>query len=277
MSLPETVLATPASQNLTLPDPAIVGIGLLDPAREALAQILARRFGLEVFRDIDWKCAPKPLMLVLDAQGVALQQTGSGAPGPVRASFVDGAVEHRRRFGGGQGQMIAKAVGLNQGVRPQVVDATAGLGRDAWVLASLGCQVTMLERSPLVALLLEQGLADALSGEQAEIAQRLQVQWTDSAQWLAQQPDRSIEVIYLDPMYPHRDKSASVKKEMAIFQRLLGQDEDAAGLLGLALCKARHRVVVKRPRKGELLGGRAPHYQLEGKSCRYDVFSLLRF
>ena len=75
--------------------------------------------------------------------------------------FVEGAVAHRRKFGGGRGQSIAKAVGLKSGAMPTVVDATAGLGRDAFVLASLGCKVTLIERSPVVAALLQDGLARA--------------------------------------------------------------------------------------------------------------------
>ncbi|WP_445775347.1 class I SAM-dependent methyltransferase, partial [Shewanella sp.] len=64
----------------------------------------------------------------------------------INVDFVSGAVAHRRKFGGGRGQSIAKAVGLKQGVTPTVVDGTAGLGRDAFVLASLGCKVIMVER-----------------------------------------------------------------------------------------------------------------------------------
>ncbi len=93
--------------------------------------------------------------------GLQIQQLGPQAPGPVRVDFVEGAAAHRRVFGGGSGQMIAKAVGIAQGVRPRVLDATAGLGKDAFVLASLGCQMQLIERQPLVAALLEDGLARA--------------------------------------------------------------------------------------------------------------------
>ena len=76
--------------------------------------------------------------------GLQLQQLGADAPGPVRVDFVEGAVAHRRLYGGGSGQMIAKAVGVQPGVRPQVLDATAGLGKDAFVLASLGCDMSLI-------------------------------------------------------------------------------------------------------------------------------------
>lgn len=217
-----------------------------------------------------------PLALVYADNDCYLQQTGPKAPGPVRASFVDGAVEHRRRFGGGKGQMIAKAVGLNKGVTPSVLDATAGLGRDAWVLASLGCEVLMLERSPVIAELLRFALDQANRSELADIAARMILNCVDARQFLSAQLQPCADVVYLDPMYPHRDKSAAVKKEMRLFQDLIGADGDAHELLELALACARHRVVVKRPARGETLTTRQPDYQLPGKSCRYDIYTLKR-
>lgn len=114
--------------------------------------------------------------LQLGGAGLQLVELGPQAPGPVRVDFVAGAVAHRRLFGGGSGQMIAKAVGVQPGVRPVVLDATAGLGRDAFVLAQLGCRVTLIERQPLIAALLEDGLQRAqIDPEVAPIVARMQL------------------------------------------------------------------------------------------------------
>lgn len=222
-----------------------------------------------------------PYLLILDTQGLALQQTGRKAPGPIRASFTEGAVDHRRKFGGGKGQMIAKAVGINAGVYPQVLDVTAGLGRDAFVLASLGCLVQMIERSPIVYCLLQEGLARAKAFAEDQdsdllaILTRMHLLAFDARDYLRSlavemQPD----VIYLDPMFPARNKTADVKKEMRAFHDIVGSDADAGELLEHALRKARYRVIVKRPRKAEPLQGRQPTYELNGKSSRYDIYSL---
>ena len=88
--------------------------------------------------------------LQLGPAGLQLQELGDKASGPVRVDFLEGAVAHRRLHGGGSGQMIAKAVGIQSGIRPVVLDATAGLGRDGFLLAQLGCRVTLIERHPLV-------------------------------------------------------------------------------------------------------------------------------
>lgn len=220
-------------------------------------------------------------VLLCDEQGLALQQTGRKAPGPIRVDFTAGAVDHRRKYGGGKGQMIAKAVGIKAGDLPTVLDATAGLGRDAFVLASLGCQVRMLERSPVVHALLSDGLMRARRHAQVadpslvEILERMTVIAVDGQRYLEQLPDEQRpDVIYLDPMFPERQKSADVKKEMRAFHQLVGRDEDAPGLLGAALSRARYRVVVKRPRKAPFVDARAPSYQLEGKSSRYDIYVL---
>lgn len=214
-------------------------------------------------------------------QGVYLQQTGRKAPGPIVAEFTAGAVDHRRKFGGGKGQMIAKAVGIKAGVYPHVLDATAGLGKDSFVLASLGCAVTMIERSPIVHCLLSDGLLRAQEfarGNDPELygmLMQLQLVAQDSSQYLqALGADQFPDVIYLDPMFPERQKTADVKKEMAAFHSVVGKDEDADALLPLALAHVNYRVVVKRPRKAPLLNGQAPSYQLEGKSSRYDIYTV---
>lgn len=219
-------------------------------------------------------------VLLVDEQGLALQQSGRKAPGPVRVEFTEGTVDHRRKFGGGKGQMIARAVGIKAGVFPRVLDATAGLGRDAFVLASLGCEVTLLERSPVVWHLLADGLtragyfAAAHDAELLAILSRMQLQTCNALDYFASTPTPAADVIYLDPMFPQREKSADVKKEMKIFHDIVGKDEDADRLLEPALQCARYRVVVKRPRKAPFLAGKTPSFQLEGKSSRYDIYSL---
>lgn len=216
------------------------------------------------------------LLLFADDLGLCLQLTGKGAPGPVRAEFVSGKAGYRREHGGGTGQLIAKAVGLQKTRQPlHVVDATAGLGQDAFVLASLGCRMTLFERSPAVHAILEDGLARAsLNQECAGIIGRIKLEAGDSLHWLQNCEPGSLDVIYLDPMFPHRDKSALVKKEMQVFRQLVGDDEDSDALLEAALAAARYRVVVKRPRKAEPLNGPSVTTRVEGKSSRFDVYSL---
>ncbi|MEO8411568.1 MAG: class I SAM-dependent methyltransferase [Propionivibrio sp.] len=206
-------------------------------------------------------------------QVVEVGDLSAHAAGPVGVDFATGAMAHRRRFGGGRGQLIARAVGLQLGIRPTVVDATAGLGRDAFVLAQLGCTVTLIERQPLIAALLEDGLQRALTDtEVSAIVARMRLLPGDAIELMRAWPDAPPQVVYLDPMFPHRDKSALVKKEMRIFRLLAGDDLDAPALLAAALDLATHRVVVKRPRKAPAIAGEAPGYVLEGESSRYDVY-----
>jgi len=189
----------------------------------------------------------------------------------INVDLVDGAVAHRRKFGGGRGQDIAKAVGLKHGFTPHVLDATAGLGRDAFVLASLGCKVTLMERMPVVAALLDDGLERArLNAEVGEIAQRMQLVHASSIENMTSA--EQVDVVYLDPMYPHRDKSAAVKKEMRVFQSLVGEDLDADALLTPALALAKYRVVVKRPSYAPPLNNQAPTTSIKMKKNRFDVY-----
>jgi 16S rRNA (guanine1516-N2)-methyltransferase len=134
----------------------------------------------------------------------------------------------------------------------------------------------MVERSPLISLLLEDGLQRArLDAEVGPIVSRMTLHAQEGVCWLntlseIERPD----VIYVDPMFPHSEKSALVKKEMRLFREVVGDDEDAEALLAAALEQARFRVVVKRPRKAPCLGGQKPGYQLEGKSGRFDIYPL---
>ena len=141
--------------------------------------------------------------------------------------------DYRRKKGGGRSQTIAKAVGLKGGKSPTIIDATAGLGVDAFVLASLGCSVTMLERVPAVHALLENGLESSREyaamhdSELAIILDRMQLVSGDAEGYMNDLSDETRpDVVYLDPMFPERRKSAAVKKEMQVFHQLIGADED---------------------------------------------------
>ncbi len=242
-----------------------VRIAALDPSLEQAAQALSLQLSLPLQGDAAFE-------LQLTLQGLQLQELNSKA-GAVRVDFAGGAQAHRRQFGGGSGQMIAKAIGVQPGVRPLVLEATAGLGRDAFVLACLGCPVVMIERHPVVAALLGDGLRRAAQdASTAEVIGRMQLLQGDAIdrmqRWQQEQP----QVIHLDPMFPERGKSAQVKKEMRLFQPLVGSDDDAPRLLAAALELASHRVVVKRPRIAPPIEGPAPGYSLQGKSSRYDIY-----
>lgn len=243
-----------------------IRIQALHPQYAEAAAQWASRLGLALEGETEFA-------LQLGDDGLQLVELGDKAPGPVRVDFVEGAAAHRRQFGGGSGQMIAKAVGVQAGIRPRILDATAGLGRDAFVLASLGCDMTLIERQPLVAALLEDGLRRAsLDLDVAPIVARMRLLTGNAIELMRAWQSEAPQVIYLDPMFPHRDKSALVKKEMRLFRPFVGDDLDAPALLEAALALATHRVVVKRPRKAPAIEGCKPGYVLEGKSSRYDIY-----
>lgn len=200
---------------------------------------------------------------------------GPNAAGPIYVDFAGGAAEHRRRFGGGRGQPLARAIGLKGGATPTVLDATAGLGRDAFVLACLGCKVHLVERSPVASALLQDGLRRASSDPEigAMVRERMTLSFDDALAFLLKVSAlERPEIIYLDPMYPPRTKSAMVKKEMRAFHTLIGKDEDAPALLEMALKCARKRVVVKRPRLADAIAGPKPSMTIEGRNTRFDVY-----
>lgn len=247
----------------------LVRVEALAPEFAEQAHAWASRLALPL------EAADAEFALQVGEGGLQLQLLEPQAPGPVRVDFVEGGAAHRRQFGGGSGQMIAKAVGIQPGIRPSVLDATAGLGRDAFVLASLGCAMILIERQPLIAALLEDGLARGMADADVRpVVQQMQLRQGNAIELMQQWQGEPPQVAYLDPMFPHREKSALVKKEMRLFRPFVGDDLDASVLLDSALALASHRVVVKRPRKAPSIDGPKPGYSLEGKSSRYDIYPL---
>jgi len=186
--------------------------------------------------------------------------------------FVGGAVGHRHRFGGGRGQALPRAAGFAKGQTPSVVDATAGLGRDAFLLASLGASVTLIERSPGVHALLAEGMARAREAgpDYAAIMDRMTLLLGDARELLA---NLSPDVVLVDPMHPPRGNAALVKQEMRLLRGIVGDDPDSVELMQVALARAGKRVVLKWPLRAEPMTGiRAPSHSIAGKSTRYDVF-----
>ena len=190
---------------------------------------------------------------------------------PVEVDFASPASLYRKQHGGGRKEPIVKAIGLKGNEGWHVVDATPGLGRDAFVLVSVGCKVTMIERSPIVAALLEDGIRRLVLSF-PELAAKMSLQHGNSAEVMQYFTGENVNAIYLDPMFPHKKKSALVKKEMRLFQQLLGHDPDADALLPPALELATHRVVVKRPNSADVLAGEKPSMAIESKKHRFDVY-----
>tara|TARA_R110002110_G_scaffold415561_2_gene650978 strand:- start:211618 stop:212460 length:843 start_codon:yes stop_codon:yes gene_type:complete len=227
-------------------------------------------------------------LLMIAGQRLMLQATGKRAPGPVAVDFASAGLRHRRQSG--HNELLGKAVGVGKKVPLRVLDATAGLGRDAYVLADLGCDVLLCERHPIVAALLASGLQRALHSADLSLVEtrsRMQL-YAGEARDVAPDTLRSQDVIYLDPMFPARMKSAAVKKEMALFQQLLhaaldegkgeiereGEREgESEALLDWALQADVARVVVKRPLRAPVLAQREPGHSIRGKSVRYDVYA----
>jgi len=193
---------------------------------------------------------------------------------PLVVDFHQGKAAYRAQNTQLKNEAIAKAAGVTGQFKPSVVDGTAGLGRDAFVLAGLGCDVQLIERHPVVAALLDNGLHRAQQEADfiGETCQRMHLIGTDNlytGKGFTHDPD----VVYLDPMYPKTGKQkAQVKKDMQMFQQLVGSDEDADTLLEPAIALAKYRVVVKRPNSAPFLAGREPNSQIKSKKHRFDVY-----
>lgn len=210
------------------------------------------------------------------AARLAVRLHGGRAPGAVAVDFRSAAFA--RRLAEGKRGLLGRAVGLAKGERPAVLDATAGLGRDAMLLAAVGAQVIAFERDPVVHALLADGLARLRAGDDPlalAARERLELRRGDARAALEGVEGAGPEVILLDPMFPERG-SALAKKEAQLLQALLGEGADAAedaALFAAALAARPRRIVVKRPRHAPpIVPDPEPVHRFEGKSVRYDLY-----
>jgi 16S rRNA (guanine1516-N2)-methyltransferase len=211
-------------------------------------------------------------LLIVTHNSLELRENVTRETKPIFIDFLAPQISYRTKYGGGKNQLIAKAVGIKNRKNLTLIDATAGFGIDAFILASLGCEVTMLERSPIIHALLADGLERLHKKPDLKISLKL-TQSFDYINKILQENLEKPDVIYLDPMYPKRSKSALNKRTMRVLHEIVGDDNDASKLLDVALKCVNNRVVVKRPKQANYLGGIKPNLQFFSQgSSRYDIY-----
>jgi 16S rRNA (guanine1516-N2)-methyltransferase len=238
------------------------------------SQLLAKKLALQVhvipankkkhaFNQAQWQ-------LVFTSRGLAL------------IDFAATNLQYRQQHGGGRNEAIAKAIGIKGKQSVNVLDCTAGMGTDSFIMASVGAQVTLVERSPIIGALLDNALMRGLQADDPvciKVCERMALIQQDAITYLSDNSavTAQIDVVYLDPMFPHKKKSALVKKEMRAFQMLLGPDQDSELLLSAAINFAPKRIVVKRPASApplENTKGLVPSMAIGSKKHRFDVYLL---
>lgn len=211
------------------------------------------------------------LSLRVDERGIALVGEGMELQGDFSRMLP------RLRQGALQRELLVRAARI-KGVKGPLtaVDATAGLGEDALLLAAAGFSVTLCEHDHVIATLLRDALGRAADDERlCEIVGRMRLIEADSIEVLRSLEDPP-DVVYLDPMFPERRKDAATNKKLQLFRLLERPCVDEAALLEAAIQAGPRKVVVKRPLKGPLLGGVKPSSSLAGKVVRYDIIVPVR-
>lgn len=250
-----------------------------DPAN-ANSEALAQRLNLPLVSSTD---EHQGLLLSYRNNRLTLSQPMARDAGSVCVDFCDSRLAFRLAQSLSR-EAIVKAVGglaakhPDSDATPQLIDATAGLGQDAFILAAAGWQVSLIEQSPVIHALLEDGLQRARAAASAPPHQRIlqkilpRLHLCEPGNSLALLPTLpAAAVIYLDPMFPAREKTARVKKNRYLLQHLHGDHGAGEGLLPLALSLAA-KVVVKRPRLAQPLEAMAPASSLTGKTSRFDIY-----
>jgi 16S rRNA (guanine1516-N2)-methyltransferase len=233
-------------------------------------QIVSRELARDAWPwlEVEWSSVPTEDGLYLEwtDSGLSLKSATVDARSSVRVDFCDGP--QARRLKAVTGEALTRAIGCQKGLRPSVCDATAGLGSDASVLANVGCLVTAIERSDVVAALLADGLRRA-SLQAFDWCERIELMHADAVDYLAR---LTHGVVYLDPMFA-QERKAQPGLAMQLLHQLPTNETSADTLFFAAIESQAARVVVKRPLKAPPLGGREPGSQIRGKTIRFDLYA----
>lgn len=258
-----------------MPKQLNIGITSSDEHSKEAVQ-LANKFNWIFFPD-SRKVTNCDYLLTLTGSSLALLKTNEPAKKPYHIDFLSKQMLYRVKDASLKNELIGRAIGYKPAQQPAIIDATAGLGRDSFILAALGFRVTMIERSPIIYALLQDALERAKKHRLTNaIVSRLCLIHADATEWLYQlSPENYPQVIYLDPMFPSRQKSASVKKEMIILQELLTKDIHHEKLFNAAMTRTQKRIIVKRPRLSEPIMNKTPSFSLRGNSSRFDIYIQL--
>lgn len=206
------------------------------------------------------------LTVLFDSRGVSLSGFGLSYQGDFENML------HRVTNGRLQHEMLAKAVKTDQ-ENLKAIDATAGMGEDSLLLAACGYQVTLYEQNPVIAILLKDALRRAKKNTVLkDIVSRMQLVEGDSIEHLNKRLD-PVDVIYLDPMFPGRQKSGLINKKLQLIQKLEPPCSEETALFDAAMAAQPSKIIVKRPLKSPYLDERVPSYSLKGKAIRYDCYS----
>ena len=227
-----------------------------------MAEAFARRIGTEISE----KPGPK-LTILFHAKGVSLTGYGLSYQGDFENML------HRVTNGRLQHEMLVRAAKSDKPGR-KAVDATAGMGEDAFLLAAQGYEVTLFEQNPVIAVLLKDALRRAKKHPVLkDIASRMNLVQDNSVEGMSKLLD-PVDVIYLDPMFPARQKSSLINKKLQLIQKLEPPCSEETDLFDAAISASPSKIIVKRPLKSEFLAGRKPSYTLNGKAIRYDCYTL---
>lgn len=186
--------------------------------------------------------------------------------------FLSGKLTYRRKHASLRNELLARALGLKQNTHPSIIDATAGLAQDSFIIASLGFKITLLEQSAVVYTFIKEAMDRALlNPETAPIIHRMHLIHINALDFFKK---HQADIIYLDPMFPKRNKKAAVKKAMRSLQEIAHASTSEEELLQAAVACAHERVVVKRPRLAKSIAGPKPAFSLVGRACRFDVYLI---
>lgn len=213
------------------------------------------------------------MAVIVNSDSLELYDRSTPKKKPIKVDFTSKKNNYRCLSFKKKNELLYKAIGIKKNYFPSILDATAGLGKDAFLLSFFGCSVLMIEHHPVIAALLKDGLERGYKDKNIGnwLKKRLHLIFNDSLN-MSKMSILPPDVIYLDPMYPISRKKASPKKEMQFLRKLINSCYQPVELLNVAKNFAKKRIVVKRPSYANPLSNDKIDFIISNKSHRFDIY-----
>jgi len=213
------------------------------------------------------------ISLIMNHDSLELYNRENTKQKPIKVDFTSKKNNYRCFHFKKKNEVLSKVIGIKKSYFPSILDVTAGLGNDAFMFSFLGCQVTMIERNPIVAALLKDGLQRGYEDKKIGywLKKRLRLIVEDSFN-MFKMPISKPDIIYLDPMYPSHHKKSLPKKNMQIFRKLIGYDFNSEKLLNISRKLAKNRIIVKRPHYAKPLSEDKVNFIITTRNHRFDIY-----
>ena len=215
----------------------------------------------DVLNDYYDKTITQNLSINFNKEGVELINNNYKKPVSIMIDFFDKRMNNKIK------QRLSGKKDIFHKLFPKknstLLDCTAGYGRDGYILRSMGFNVTMIENSPIISLLLNDALKKLKLSDF--------IMYHGNSYDYLSHSEKYYDYIYIDFMFNKLKKNSLSSKNDETLKLISFQENDKNNIIRLAIKKSNSRVVVKEP-KNSLSNILKPEYTIKTKLLNFNIY-----